>query len=117
MVSLLIEIPFASNTSATTDAQASESPRYTQMSSHSLFETHVDAVPMLVICRKEAVGARVGAGVGTEEGAEMGKSVGTGVGTRVGTGAGIGVGMTSYNMNMSSVPSSWRLPPPRPGRS
>ena len=51
--------------SAVTVTQASESPRYTQMSSHSLFETHVDAVPMLVICRKEAVGACVGAGIGT----------------------------------------------------
>ena len=42
-----------------TVAHALASPRYCQIRSHSTFETQVDSVPMLVIDKKEAVGARV----------------------------------------------------------
>ena len=79
-----------------TVSQAPGSPRYTQTSSHSWLATQVNAVPMLVISMKEAVGAAVGAGdgagVGDVEGAGVGETVGADVGEAVGAGDGAGVG-------------------------
>ena len=59
-----IMFPSASATSTVTVVQTLGSPRYTHKSSHSKSATQVDKVPMLVICRKEAVGECVGAKVG-----------------------------------------------------
>ena len=78
--------------------QALELPRYTQRSSQSAPETQVDAVPMLVICRKEAVGVKDGVALGAAEGSAEGTALSADDGAALGVaegsadGAPLGVG-------------------------
>ena len=89
-------LPSGSVKTAVKVAQALESPRYTQRSSHSTSWTHVEPVPMLEICKKEAVGTIVGRalgdGDGGADGVALGEADGVALGVELGDGDGAALG-------------------------
>ena len=95
-VDVWMTVPSRSVTLTSRVVQVPGLPRYTQMTSHSTSETHVDAVPTLVICRNDSVGTIVGTGAAGSVGVAVGAAEGAALGSLEGMaleGEGVGAGV------------------------